>query len=93
MRVKVLRLTTGEEIIATVKEKDDGYHLENPGFIVPTEKGVGIMDMMPYTKIPEKGVFIPSIHVLFVTEPVGGLEVQYKKLHSKIITQDKSIIM
>ena len=95
MEVKVIRLVSGEEIITFISKKtDDGYQLDNPCFIVPTENGVGLMELMPYTKISENGVFIKTESIVFMTEAVPGLEDQYKKVNSKIdLPPEKKIII
>lgn len=95
MEVKVIRLVSGEEIITFISKKtNDGYHLDNPCFIVPTENGVGLMELMPYTKISENGVFIKTESIVFMTEAVPGLEAQYKKVNSKIdLPPERQIII
>ena len=93
MDVKVFRLVSGEEIICFAKKETNGYYLEKPCFIVPTEKGVGLMDMMPYTNISKKGIRIQSQSIVFVTEAVEGLEEQLKQAHGAIITQNKKLIL
>jgi hypothetical protein len=90
--IKLIRLTSGEELIATVKEIEEGYICTDISLIMPTEKGVGLMDWMPYSLIPEKGVFIKNEIVFLVTEPVEGFLKQYKSLHSKIITPSQGLI-
>ena len=94
MEVKVIRLVSGEEIITFISKKtNDGYQLDNPCFIVPTENGVGLMELMPYTKISEN-VFIKTESIVFMTEAVAGLEDQYKKVNSKIdLPPEKQIIL
>ena len=68
------------------------YICTDISLIMPTEKGVGLMDWMPYSEIPEKGVFIKNEIVFLVTEPVEGFLQQYKSLHSKIITPSQGLI-
>lgn len=94
MEVKVIRLVSGEEIISFVREDEHSYHLQNPCFIVPTEKGVGLMEVMPYTVISEKGTDIKKSSIVFITEPVSGLQEQFKRAHSKIdLPPEKKLII
>jgi hypothetical protein len=93
MDVKVIRLFSGEEVICFGKEVEGGWKVEKPGMLVPTENGVGIMNMMPYTTIGEETTFIKDAMVGFVTNPVPGLEEQYRSINQTIVTPDKSIIL
>ena len=91
--IKLIRLTSGEEIIADVTEAAaGGYHIEDVSIILPTENGIGLADLMPYSKMNEQKTFIKESSVLFVTEPVDGLAEQYKSIHSKIVTPTRKII-
>ena len=91
--IKILRLISGEEVVATVKETDGGYNISDPALIVPTEKGIGLMDMMPYSAMGESETFIKESVIVFVTEPIEGLLKKYQSLYSKIITPDSSLII
>lgn len=93
MDVKVIRLFSGEEVIAFAKEVEGGWTIKKPGMLVPTEKGVGIMGMMPYTTIEEETTFIKDSMIGFVTHPVPGLEEQYRGINQTIVTPDKNIIL
>ena len=90
--IRLIRLTSGEELICEAKDHEGGYICTDISLIMPTEKGVGLMDWMPYSQIPEKGVFIKNEIVFLVTEPVEGFLQQYKSLHSKIITPSQGLI-
>jgi len=91
--IKLIRLISGEEVVAAVKEVDGGYNISDPALIVPTEKGIGLMDMMPYSSMGESETFIKESAIVFITEPVAGLLKKYKSLYSKIITPDSSLII
>lgn len=91
--IKIIRLISGEEVVATVKEVEGGYNITDPALIVPTEKGIGLMDMMPYSAMGESETFIKESVIVFVTEPIEGLLKKYQSLYSKIITPDSSLII
>lgn len=91
--VKVIRLFSGEEVICFAKQVEGGWSIEKPGLLVPTEKGVGIMGMMPYTNIESQATFIKEAMVGFVTTPVAGLEQQYRSINQTIITRENKIVM
>jgi hypothetical protein len=90
--IKLIRLMSGEEIIANVVDKDIGIEVSDVSLIVPTEKGIGLMDYMPYSTISDSTTFIKNDFIAFVTEPVDGLKKQYQQIHSKLITPNQSII-
>ena len=90
--IKLIRLMSGEELIANVIDKDIGIEISDVSLIVPTEKGIGLMDYMPYSKISDSITFIKNDFIAFITEPVEGLEKQYKQIHSKIITPSQGLI-
>jgi len=95
MDVKVIRLISGEEVICFAKEVEGGWSIEKPGMLIPTEKGVGIMGMMPYTTIEDEVTYIKEAMVGFVTNPISGLEEQYRSINEKttIIAPEKKIII
>ena len=39
--VKIIRLSTGEDVIAKVGENDQGVSLKNPFVIIPQQRGPG----------------------------------------------------
>jgi len=49
---------------------------------------------MPYSKISDTGVEFKAKDVMFITEPVGELEAQYKSIHGQVVTPpEKKIII
>ena len=91
--IKLIRLTTGEEVLCTAKVEENGLTISDPALLVPTEKGIGLMDMMPYSKMGEEETFIENQFIMFVTEPIEGLRKQYQASYSKIITPEKKLII
>lgn len=90
--VKILKLITGEEVICFAEVTEDGWNVKHPGYLIPTEKGIGISPMMPYTTIDESNTFLKNSIVMLALDPVKGLEDQYRSIYQKIITPDKKII-
>jgi hypothetical protein len=92
--IKLIRLTSGEEIIAEVTEAGaGGYYIEDVSIILPTESGIGLADLMPYSKMSEQKTFVKESAILFITEPVDGLAAQYLQIHSKIFTPPRPKII
>lgn len=90
--IKLIRLTSGEEMIAEVEEVEGGLQATDISLIMPSEKGVGLMDWMPYSTIPEKGVFLKNEIIFMLTEPVEDFLKKYKSLHSTIIAPSQGLI-
>lgn len=90
--IKIVRLKSGEELLGELTINEDVFSMKNVSLIVPTEKGIGLMDYMPYSTVPEKGLDITSDFVAWAVDPVEGLLKQYQQIHSKLITPNQSII-
>lgn len=82
--IQLLRLTSGEEIIGNVADKDHSWRVEDAIVMIPAGEGkLGFMPWMPYTKSSE-GVDIPKQHVMFVVEPIDDLKNQHQQATSSI---------
>ena len=75
--IKIVRLTTGEELIAKVKESEDSYTLKNPAILIPAGKDqLAFGQWLPYGEISD-GVTIDSKYIVFVIDPIKDLLNQY----------------
>jgi len=76
--VKLVRLTTGEELLAKTEQIDDvSYILKKPAILIPAGKDqLAFGQWLPYADI-EEGIEIPSQFVIFVTDPIDELLNQY----------------
>ena len=84
--VKILRLTSGEELIGKVTHSDDSYNIKKVYILIPMGKGqIGFAPYMPYTKA-EDGIDIPDIHVMFALYPMIEMENQYTSAISGLVT-------
>lgn len=85
--VKVIRLISGEELMAKIKSSDDNtYHLTEvcqiaSSYADPSSATarIGIAPFLPYTKVKD-GVTINKSYVGFVIEPVNELLNEYNKV-------------
>lgn len=79
MSVKLLRMSTGETIIAELLSWQDSTVLvKNPCVIVQNEKGVGFMPMVPYANA--NTLSLAENHVIFQVEPVTELMNEYNRV-------------
>ena len=77
MTVKIVRLTSGEEIIADVSEVEGGFHLKSPALILPTGQGsIGLMPWMPYAD-HNGGIELKNSFVVFTIKPHDELINEY----------------
>ena len=95
--VKVIRMTTGEDVIAKV-ETDSGSNitLNKPFVIIPQQMGPGkpVQLMMSLYNAFGKGekIEIAKDKVVFMTEPKDEIKNSYEANTSKILTPNKGLI-
>jgi hypothetical protein len=76
--IKIIRLTTGEEVLCKAKKTKTGWIANKAALIIPTGQGsIGLMGWMPYTKSYEDGIEIKDEFVMFVSEPQEELYNEY----------------
>ena len=95
--MKLVRLTSGEEIVGDVVENEDGtITLSNSFNLLPGGEGkIQFIPFMAYTEA-HAGVTLKPEHVLFVVNPVAQLVEQITKIKrsmdSGIVTPDTGIV-
>lgn len=78
--VKLLRLVSGEELLALVEENEGYYNVSEAVVLVRTsETSLGLIDWLPYTK-KDAPIAIKDDKVLFVTNPADILLQQYQNV-------------
>ena len=84
--VKILRLTSGEELIGKVTQSNGLYSIKKAYILIPMGQGqIGFAPYMPYTKA-EDGIDIPDMHVMFALQPMIEMENQYTSAISGLVT-------
>ena len=84
MEIKLLRLVTGEDVLAEIVDHGDiAYHIRNPliVFIRPTETGVpsvGLSQWIPYSA--DKEFTIKNDRVVVESNPAEDLRSQYDRV-------------
>tara|TARA_R110000824_G_scaffold165537_1_gene342135 strand:- start:1011 stop:1334 length:324 start_codon:yes stop_codon:yes gene_type:complete len=76
--VKLIRLTTGEELVAKITEQTpDTYLIKNPAILIPAGRDqLAFGQWLPYANIKD-GLEIKKKSVVFITEPMEELYNQY----------------
>lgn len=92
--IKIVRISTGEELIATVEAiPGPALRLTDVAILIPTQQNsLGLAPFMAYANVDE-GLDIPMQFVMFSVTPVEGLKQQYQNMFGKVITQEKKIIV
>ena len=94
--VKVIRMTTGEDVIAKVGENDGGISLNKPFVIIPQQLGPGkpVQLMMSLYNAFGKSdtITIDQDKVVFMTDPKDDIKSNYEANTSKIITKPSGLI-
>ena len=90
--MKLVRLSSGEEVIGKVKENENDIVIENGYSLIPAGEGkIGFMPFMAYTKAKD-GITIDRKFVVFIVEPVDELVDQVRQMDSGIVTAKPGII-
>ena len=89
----IARLSTGEELIAKVKEDNAlEYHLADVLIIIPTkENSIGLVPFMPYSNCYSDGLTIKKSFVLFAVTPHEDLLTRYQEITGSIITSSSKL--
>jgi hypothetical protein len=94
MNIKLLKLASGEDILAEVNETENLIWITNPVRVVvmPNAAGqnpnVGFAPWAPFSK--EKVFSLDKSHVLVTMEPIDEFVQQYKMSVSPIVTPPQS---
>lgn len=90
--VKIVRMTSGEEILCTIVSEDANHVvIEDPTIILPTQdRNIGLAPWMPYADTSK--IEVKQSFVAFIVDPVPQLSEQYRSIHSKIITPSQKIV-
>ena len=94
--VKIIRLSTGEDVIAKVGENDQGYSLKNPFVIIPQQSAPGqpIQLMMSLYNAFGKDdtITLSKEKIVFMTTPKDDILKSYEQNTSRIITAKPGLI-
>jgi hypothetical protein len=78
-QIKLIRLTSGEEILVhVVNESGLTITVTDPVLLIPNKDQIGFMPYMSYCEIDS--LIIKRDHIMFNLEPTEDLKGQYKKM-------------
>ena len=76
--VQLIRLVSGEEVLAKIENMGEATSFDKPHIIIPTQaKGIALMPWCPYSNIQEDGVVVPNDKIMFITTPHDDLVKEY----------------
>ena len=77
--IRLIRLTSGEEIlVTTLKESQQKTIVKNPILLIPDRDKIGFVPYMSYADIEE--LIIKEEHIMFNVKPSDELTEQYKNM-------------
>ena len=95
-KVKIMRLTTGEDVIAKVGENDQGVSLNKPFVIIPQQSAPGqpIQLMMSLYNAFGKSetITVDKDKIVFMTEPKDDILKSYEQNTSRILQPKAGLI-
>ena len=95
-KVKIMRLTTGEDVIAKVGENDQGVSLNKPFVIIPQQSAPGqpIQLMMSLYNAFGKSdtITLSKDKIVFMTDPKDDILKSYEQNTSRIISAKPGLI-
>mgnify|MGYP001217820580 FL=1 len=88
MNVKLIRMWSGEDVIADlIKENDDSIVIQNPIFAVPQGEGqVGFAPWSPLLKGRDVEIDVTMRYVVYITDTQDDIIDQYKEMYAPIAT-------
>jgi|688.fasta_scaffold110674_2 hypothetical protein len=94
MTVKLIRMSSGEDLIATLnKETDTNIVIQDAIVAVPTGSGsIGFVPWSPILSKDQKELTVEKTFVVYIAEPDEGVVKQYGIMFNKIITPSKKLI-
>jgi len=95
MNVKLIRMWSGEDVIADlIEEKDDSIVIINPIVGVPTGNGqMGLAPWSPFLKGKGEELEVTKKYVVYIADPQEQIVDNYKDMFSVIKAPSKKLIV
>lgn len=93
MNIKLIKVTSGEEIVCNLVEDTDDYVVIHKGISpIPNANGtVGFVPWCPLEKKDSEGIKVEKKFVMYITEPADEIAQQFERMlnPTKIATPEK----
>ena len=95
MNVKLIRVVTGEEIVAeVVSETNDTITVQNGLVVLPTNSGVGFAPWATVVSKDDPEITVSRNHLVYIAEVQEDVSSKYKEMFGNIITPaEKKLIL
>jgi len=95
MTIKLIRMSSGEDVITTViDEVDDAIHIKNAIVVVPTGNNqLGFAPWSPVINPDVEFIEVFKRFIVYVSEPSANIIEQYNSIFNKVIVPEKKIIL
>jgi len=96
LNVKLVRLSTGEDVITNIIEEEDNYLVfKNAIVSFPSEMGkIGFAPWSPLLSKEKQEIKVARSFVIYVADPDEGIVQQYNQMFgSKLMTPNKKLIV
>ena len=95
MTVKLIRMWSGEDVIADLsEEKSDSIVITNPIVAIPAQQGqIGFAPWSPLICPKVKDLEVIKKYVVYISEPQEDIVDQYNQMFSTIATPTKKLIL
>jgi len=88
--VKLIKLVTGEELLATVQTLKTGYSLTDAILVIPQQgppdaagKTQIMFAFIPWGTLAKEEIEIPEDKIVYITEPEDQILAHYNKINGK----------
>jgi hypothetical protein len=97
INIKLIRLSTGEDVISNIVEESDTYiKVKNPIVAFPSEVGrIGFAPWSPLMSKEVQEIEVSKKFIIYITDPDEGIVEQYNQMFgSKLVTpSNKKLIV
>jgi len=95
MNVKLIRVVTGEEVVAeVVSETDNTITIKNGLVVLPTGQSVGFAPWATVISKDDPEITMSRNHVIYMVELQDSVSKKYKEMFGNIITpEEKKLIL
>jgi hypothetical protein len=94
MNVKLIRMWSGEDVIADLVEEDDLVVISNPIVAIPAGNGqMGFAPWSPLLKDKNEEIKVKKSYVVYIADTQEHIIEQYEQMFSVIKTPGKKLIV
>ena len=94
MNVKLIRMWSGEDVIADLVEENDSIVISNPIVAIPSGNGqLGFAPWSPLLKDKDETIKVSKSYVVYIADTQEQIVEQYEKMFSVIQTPSKKLIV